>query len=359
MNTKLATGGGGALAQGMTAERQDLMKRTIAKDATPDEFAIFMGQVNRTGLDPFSRQIHFIKYKDSKGGPGKMNILVGIDGYRLIADRTGCYAGNDDPTFEGLKERTATIKGQYGDKVETFTPPIRATVTVYKLVGGIRCPFTASALWSEYYPGDNFKGFMWRQRPTGQLGKCAESLALRKAFPQELSGLYGDTEFDRVQAKGFEVVGSGNTAGGPDGNKTAVKVEGETKIVADQGAAKPEATDPKARAEREKLKKTRESFPNTLKEKLGSKGAELKIREFNRIITAFDHDIGGIEMAVDFFQTTKDIGIMEYLGENNLGLVEGLLLFKEHGSGTGLSIWIDTQIKEKAVAQTKAVNREG
>jgi phage recombination protein Bet len=161
-------------------EKVELIKRMVAPTATDDELALFLYQSQRTGLDPLARQIIFSKF-NSNSGP-KMSIITTIDGYRLVADRTGKYAGNDDPIFEG--ENT----------------PTKATVTVYKLVGGIRCPFTATARWPEYYPGDNQKGFMWRKMPFLMLGKCAEALALRKAFPAELSGLYTDTEMEQAQA---------------------------------------------------------------------------------------------------------------------------------------------------------------
>jgi hypothetical protein len=73
-------------------------------------------------------------------------------------------------------------------------------VTVYKIIGNVRCPFTASARWDQYYPGDE-QGFMWRKMPHLMLGKCAEALALRKAFPAELSGLYIKEEMDQADAE--------------------------------------------------------------------------------------------------------------------------------------------------------------
>lgn len=162
-----------------TDDKIDLLKRTICKGANNDEFELFLGQCNRTGLDPFAKQIHAVQRWDAKQNRNIMAIQIGIDGYRLIADRTGKYAGNDDPVFDN-EER-----------------PAKATVTVYKMVGGVRCPFTATARWTEYYPGDKL-GFMWKSKPCLMLGKCAESLALRKAFPAELSGLYTDAEMDQA-----------------------------------------------------------------------------------------------------------------------------------------------------------------
>jgi phage recombination protein Bet len=154
----------------------DLIRRTVAAGATNDELDLFFHQARRAGLDPLAKQIYFVKRK------GKGVIQVGIDGLRLIADRTGLYAGNDDAEFLG------TTDGGY---------PSKARVTVYKMVMGQRCPFTATARWDEYYPGDD-QGFQWRKMPHAMLAKCAEALALRKAFPADMSGLYVHEEMEQA-----------------------------------------------------------------------------------------------------------------------------------------------------------------
>lgn len=179
MSAELAVVQGGAGAAERSREEIELIKKTVAVGASDLDLKLFLYQCAKTGLDPLIRQIYWIK----RGGRG--TIQVGIDGYRLIADRTQKYAGNDAPTFEG-------DNGAY---------PTSATVTVWKLVGGQRCSFTATALWLEYYPGDGPVGEMWRKRPFGQLGKCAESLALRKAFPAELSGMYVQEEMDQADTQ--------------------------------------------------------------------------------------------------------------------------------------------------------------
>lgn len=178
MSNELMTVGSQALVDGTwTREKLDLLKRTICKDATDDEFALFMGAVKRTGFDPFLRQIHAVKRWDNRENRYVMAIQVGIDGFRLTAERSGKYAGSDDAIFDDEKE------------------PARATVTVWKLLDGQRCAFTATARWDEYYPGDK-QGFMWKAKPCVMLGKCAEAQALRKAFPAELSGLYAPEELE-------------------------------------------------------------------------------------------------------------------------------------------------------------------
>lgn len=165
-----------------------LLKSTILDEQTSnDELALFSLVCGRTGLDPFARQIYGIRRK------GKLTFQTSIDGYRLIADRTQKYAGSDDAIFdEGLN--------LYQHLLTDRKQPTVATVTVWKLVDGIRCPFTASASWSQYSQAYNGKlTETWAKMPHLMLSKCAESLALRKAFPAELSGIYTSEEFPAEQ----------------------------------------------------------------------------------------------------------------------------------------------------------------
>ena len=182
MSNGLATIQGGPMV--LDEPRVKLLSETIANGAPPLEFEMFVGVCNRTGLDPFAKQIYFIQ----RGG--KWSWQTSIDGYRLIADRTGKYAGSDDPEFVGDPD------GKH---------PLTAFVTVYKMLDGQRCPFSATARWSEYYPGDK-GGQMWQKMPYLMLGKCAEALALRKAFPAELSGLYTGEEMAQAGNDGGEYI---------------------------------------------------------------------------------------------------------------------------------------------------------
>lgn len=165
----------------LTRPQVELIKTTIAKGATDDELKMFLYVCERTRLDPFTKQIHLVPRWDSRQGKEIRTPIVGIDGLRSIAERSGEYAGNDDPIF---------------DNEDT---PTKATVTVYKIVQGIRSPFTASARWTQYYPGDK-QGFMWNKMKHLMLGKCAEALALRKAFPAVMSGLYVAEEIQQAQS---------------------------------------------------------------------------------------------------------------------------------------------------------------
>lgn len=174
-----------------------LIKRTVAKDATDDELELFLHQARRMGLDPLARQIHFQKYKNKKTGKSNVSFITTIDGYRLIADRTGVYAGSDEPRFEGQIEDSAYGAGE-GPNI-----PAKATVTVYKIVAGTLRSFANSAYWQEYYPGE-WRGHMWRKMPHVMLAKVAEAGALRKAFPADLSGVYTADEME--QASSSEII---------------------------------------------------------------------------------------------------------------------------------------------------------
>jgi len=178
-------------------EKVDLIKRTVAKDATNDELELFLYQARRMGLDPLARQIHFQKFK-SKSGKDNVSFITTIDGYRLIADRTGKYAGNAEPTFEG-EITSADYGGGQGPRI-----PAKATITVFKIVAGEVRPFTNSAYWQEYYPG-NYRGHMWRKMPHVMLAKVAEAGALRKAFPADLSGAYTADEMEQASVQIVDV----------------------------------------------------------------------------------------------------------------------------------------------------------
>lgn len=166
-----------------TQARIDFIRQHFCGGAPEKEAALFIQLARQMGLSPERRQIYLIG-RNNKSGGKTWSIQTGIDGYRSTAAKTGDYAGSDSAVFEWSDQPTT-----FGKRI-----PRTATVTVYRFVHGVRCPFSASAIWDEYNAGVN----QWLSMPSVMLAKCAEAQALRKAFPDELSGLYTDDEMSQA-----------------------------------------------------------------------------------------------------------------------------------------------------------------
>jgi phage recombination protein Bet len=195
----LTVSNGNRTVDKFTADQVALIKRAICRpgkrQATDDELSLFIHQCERTGLDPFARQIYAIFRWDGRAGGEVMSVQVSIDGFRLVAERSGHYLGQDGPHWCGAD-------GEWRDIWVASEPPKAAKVIVHKTLAGHVSSTPAVAHYDEYVPRKRDGSVMglWNEKPALMLAKCAEALALRKVFPAELSGLYTAEEMARADA---------------------------------------------------------------------------------------------------------------------------------------------------------------
>lgn len=170
-------------------EQLELIKSQIAPEATNEELQLFLYTAKRSGLDPLARQIYCI-HRSTKLPNGqygkKMTVQTSIDGFRVIAERSGLYGGQGEPIFE----------------YDENNNPISCKVSVFKFRGDVRYEAAVGvAFFNEYAQYDkngNLTG-LWATKKRIMLQKVAEALALRKAFAQDLSGLYTSEEMPNAE----------------------------------------------------------------------------------------------------------------------------------------------------------------
>lgn len=163
----------------ITQEQVDVIKNTIAVGATDDELKLFFFECKRRGVHPLDRLIHFVVR--GKNDNRKVTFQTSIDLFRSQAEDTGEYRGQEDIEYGPMVPWDGV-----GKNVPEWA---KATIKRFVPESGEIERISATAYWDEYYPGESL-GFQWRKMPRLMLGKCAEALALRKAFPRKLAGLY-------------------------------------------------------------------------------------------------------------------------------------------------------------------------
>jgi phage recombination protein Bet len=163
--------------------REWALLKKLYPEVPDEQLELFVMRAKKAGLDPFAQQIYLLQRKTKDKATGKWipswNTLVGIDGLRVIADRTEAYAPGKAPEFQ------EDAQGRL----------ISATAYVMKLVRDKWFEVSASAFYEEYVQiKDGQPMAMWQKMPRSQLAKCAEAAALRRAFPGETFGLYETAE---------------------------------------------------------------------------------------------------------------------------------------------------------------------
>jgi phage recombination protein Bet len=161
-----------------TPEQTQLISTTIAPGCSNDELRLFAYACQRTGLDPFSRQIYAIK----RGG--KLTIQVSIDGLRSIAERTG--------QLDGSMSYWCGDDGVWTDVWLSSKPPAAAKTVIHRK--GCAHSFSATARFADFNAGQG----LWAKMPSVMIAKCSEAQALRRAFPADMSGVYSTDEMDQA-----------------------------------------------------------------------------------------------------------------------------------------------------------------
>lgn len=148
---------------------QTALRTTVCPEATDDQINYFLRVCHARSVDPFSGLL-YMQLRQSKGKV-KAGVSPTIDGARAAASRTGYYAGSDEAEYDAETERY----------------PKWCRVTVYRMNKSERCAYTAKCRWEEFKPKPP-NDFQWNDRPYHMLAKCTEMQALRKAFPELVSG---------------------------------------------------------------------------------------------------------------------------------------------------------------------------
>ena len=215
----------------LTSKQLELMRRTVASDCNNEEFDLFIEAAKRIGLDPFRKQIYAVVYSKNDKDKRKMSIITGIDGYRSVAARNRDYRPDSDPPQIVYDE---DLKGS-----DNPLGILKAVVRCWKLGPDNQWyAIAGEAYWSEYavikekgedddyewvktgetYPEGHKKAGQpkyrrklkdgasselqpdgkWKSMPHVMIAKCAEAQALRKGWPEDLSGVYVAEEMDRA-----------------------------------------------------------------------------------------------------------------------------------------------------------------
>lgn len=207
---------------GITAQQWRVLTDAIFPSAkSADSIALALDYCKARGLDPFKRPVHIVPMWNSSLGKEVETVWPGINELQVTAARSGGWAGMDEPKwgpdivriFKGRKKEKKGNSEKYVDVEVEVVFPEWCSITVYRIIGGIRCAFSEPVYWMEAYaraskwsevPND-----MWLKRTRGQLHKCAKAASLRAAFPEDAGNDYTAEEMEGkdISAGGIVIEG--------------------------------------------------------------------------------------------------------------------------------------------------------
>ncbi len=189
------------------SKNQISLIQRLNPELEPVELDALVEYSKRAELDLFRKQLSAIVFGAKAKDRSKRRVayVVGIDGYRAMADRTGCYAPSAQPplyTYDGHAKGPANPKGI-----------VSCTVAVKKYAQGTWHEYSATAFWDEFCvveeewtegedgrrrpSGKKKAGSAWERMPHVMIAKVAEAQALRRGWPDTFSGLYSEDEIER------------------------------------------------------------------------------------------------------------------------------------------------------------------
>lgn len=175
------------MSTALTAQQEDdliyTLQTSLYVGAKEESIKMVMAYCRATGLDVMQKPVHIVPMWNSKAGAMIDVVMPGVGLYRTQASRTGQFAGSSEPEFGVMI--TEKIDG-----VDVSYPEFARCTVKRVLPSGVVAEFTAIEYWKENYAVKGGKdksvapNAMWLKRPRGQIAKCAEAQALRKAFPE-------------------------------------------------------------------------------------------------------------------------------------------------------------------------------
>lgn len=163
------------------------LKNSLYTGAKDESIKLVLDYCKAAKLDPMQKPVHIVPMSVKNAQTGRYEykdvVMPGVGLYRIQAARSNQYAGVSEPEFG--EDVTCNLGGI------NITYPKWCKVTVKKLVNNTIVEFTAKEYWLENYATASKESIapntMWKKRPYGQIAKCAEAQALRKAFPEIIS----------------------------------------------------------------------------------------------------------------------------------------------------------------------------